>query len=124
MNAGTSRRSSRRWSRPASCVALMVAAASEVWTQRGALVRRPPQVAAAAPPLGVPRAPLGDGPWMLDTAEQHKIKVSIVASGLVNPWSLAWLPDGSMLITERPGPAAAAQERRARPDADQPACRW
>ncbi len=40
---------------------------------------------------------------MLDTAEQHKIKVSIVASGLVNPWSLAWLPSGDILITERPG---------------------
>ena len=63
-----------------------------MWTQRG-----------GGAPIGVPRAPLGDGPWVLDTAEQHKIKVSIVASGLVNPWSLAWLPDGSMLITERPG---------------------
>lgn len=71
-------------------VALMLTAASEVWTQRGA-------------PIGVPRAALGDGPWVLDTAEQHKIKVSIVAGGLTNPWSLAWLPNGDMLITERPG---------------------
>jgi glucose/arabinose dehydrogenase len=61
-----------------------------VWTQRGA-------------PIGVPRAALGDGPWVLDTAEQHKIKVSIVAGGLANPWSLAWLPNGDILITERPG---------------------
>ena len=71
-------------------VALMLTAVSEVWTQRGA-------------PIGVPRAALGDGPWVLDTAEQHKIKVSIVAGGLANPWSLAWLPNGDMLITERPG---------------------
>jgi glucose/arabinose dehydrogenase len=40
---------------------------------------------------------------VLDTAEQHKIKVSIVAGGLVNPWSMAWLPSGDVLITERPG---------------------
>jgi len=33
----------------------------------------------------------------------YAIKVSLVANGLVNPWSLAFFPDGSMLVTERPG---------------------
>ena len=89
-------------------VALMAAAASEVWTQRGAAGQAPAAGrGGAAAPLGVPRGPLGDGPWVLDTAEQHKIKVSIVASGLVNPWSLAWLPDGGLLITERAGGSTA-----------------
>jgi glucose/arabinose dehydrogenase len=40
---------------------------------------------------------------MLDTAEQHGVRVSVVARGLVNPWSLVFLPDGTMLVTERPG---------------------
>ena len=31
------------------------------------------------------------------------ISVQTVASGLVHPWSLAFLPDGRMLVTERPG---------------------
>jgi glucose/arabinose dehydrogenase len=51
----------------------------------------------------VARDPLGEGPWIVDTAEQHKLRVVSVARGLVNPWSLAFLPDGSMLVTERPG---------------------
>jgi aldose sugar dehydrogenase len=32
-----------------------------------------------------------------------KIAIETVASGLVHPWSLAFLPDGRMLVTERPG---------------------
>ena len=54
-------------------------------------------------PIGVPVPPLGDGPWVIDTAEQHKIRVSAVARGLEHPWAIAFLPGGGMLITERDG---------------------
>lgn len=60
-------------------------------------------LALAQPPIGVPVPPLGAGPWVFDTAEQHKIRVSVVADGLVHPWAIAFLPDGTMLVTERPG---------------------
>ncbi len=56
-----------------------------------------------APPIGVPHVALGAGPFVFNTAEQHKVKVVVVARGLVHPWSLAFLPDGNMLVTERPG---------------------
>jgi aldose sugar dehydrogenase len=55
------------------------------------------------PPIGVPVPPLGAGPWLFDTAEQHKIRVSVVTKGLSHPWAIAFLPDGGMLVTERPG---------------------
>lgn len=53
--------------------------------------------------IGVPVPPLGEGPWTLDTAEQHKIQVSVVARGLSHPWAIAFLPDENILVTERPG---------------------
>ncbi len=55
------------------------------------------------PSVGVPVPSLGAGPWVFDTAEQHKIRVSVVTKGLSHPWAIAFLPDGGMLVTERPG---------------------
>src|SRR5262245_34433602 len=47
---------------------------------------------------------LGNGPWTYNTSERNtKIRVSVVTKGLSHPWSIAWLPDGSLLITERQG---------------------
>lgn len=34
---------------------------------------------------------------------EHDLRVVTVADGLVNPWSMAFLPGGDMLVTERPG---------------------
>src|SRR5665647_2976576 len=31
------------------------------------------------------------------------LAVEIIAGGLIHPWSLAFLPDGRMLVSERPG---------------------
>jgi glucose/arabinose dehydrogenase len=47
--------------------------------------------------------PLGDGPFTFETYEQRRIRVSVVTKGLSHPWSLAFLPGGDMLITERVG---------------------
>jgi glucose/arabinose dehydrogenase len=56
------------------------------------------------PPQDGPRPPvaLGTGPWVYETAT-GKIDVKIFARQLDHPWALAFLPDGSILVTERPG---------------------
>jgi aldose sugar dehydrogenase len=56
----------------------------------------------APPPIIWPSPPLPDGPIVLDTGIQHQIRL-IVTKGLNQPWSMAFLPDGGILITERPG---------------------
>ena len=70
----------------AAFVVAVAVASAPVWAQRT--------------PIGVARQPLGDGPFLVDTAEQHKLRVVVVTKGLVKPWSMAFLPDGSMLVTE------------------------
>jgi len=87
--------------------------------------------AAGAPPAGAPPGgrrgggPPGGGPEIgLNTrpenapdqkpafAGQHRVPeqklnvafdVVTVTEGLVNPWGMTWLPDGRMLVTEKPG---------------------
>src|SRR6516165_433864 len=60
-----------------------------------------PQTQTARPGITVP--PLGDGPFVFDTGEQHKIRVVVLSKDLSHPWSMAFLPDGAILITERAG---------------------
>jgi aldose sugar dehydrogenase len=53
--------------------------------------------------FGPPRTPLGDGPWEYTTFEDNglDIKVSVVTRGLSRPWSMLWLPNGDMLVSEQ-----------------------
>jgi glucose/arabinose dehydrogenase len=54
-------------------------------------------------PTGLAHRPLPDHPVEFDTAEGQKIRVVVVTKALEYPWSAAFLPDGSMLVTERAG---------------------
>ena len=42
----------------------------------------------------------------------HDFRVEEVAKGLRTPWSMAWLPDGTLLVTERPGRLRVVQDGR------------
>ena len=54
-------------------------------------------------PTGIPVPPLPTGPIEYQTAEGQNIRVVIMARGLSHPWSMAFLPNGDLLVTERPG---------------------
>jgi glucose/arabinose dehydrogenase len=61
-------------------------------------------VAAGAQGRGgsIPVPALPDQPWEYQTANAN-IRVRVLTAGLENPWSLEFLPDASILITERNG---------------------
>jgi glucose/arabinose dehydrogenase len=51
--------------------------------------------------LGVAPIIVSDEPYKFDTAEQHGIRVSVIARGFAHPFGLAFLPNGDAVISER-----------------------
>src|SRR4249920_124551 len=99
-----------KWSARSAIGAGCVAAALAVWASWAPVIHAAQQRGRGA---GAPAAGGGGGrgrnspplpalPLTFETTE-YRIRVSLVAKDLMNPWSLAFLPDGAMLVTERPG---------------------
>ncbi len=47
----------------------------------------------------------------------HDYRVETVVEGLLQPWSMAWLPGGDMLVTEKPGRLRIVRDGRLLPEA-------
>jgi aldose sugar dehydrogenase len=73
------------------CVALALRSASEV-------------AGAQQPDVGIAPVELTQPEYVFDTAEQHRIRVVVVAKGLKHPFAVALLPTGDALVSERGGP--------------------
>ena len=58
----------------------------------------------------LPVMPIPDHPLTYRTAEGQDIRVVVVARGIEHPWSLAFLPDGVMLVTERTASCASIRD--------------
>ena len=50
-------------------------------------------------------------------ASHHNYRAVEVVDGLVQPWSMAWLPNGDMLVTEKPGRLRIVRNGRLLPEA-------
>jgi glucose/arabinose dehydrogenase len=84
---------------------LVAAAASALLAMTAAAQQKVAAMANGTPvaPTGLSGQPLGSGPFLYRTAEQQDVKVTVVARDLEYPYSIAFLPSGEMLFTERPG---------------------
>lgn len=60
----------------------------------GALAQQPPRI-------GIAPVTLDSEPYVFDTAEQHGIKVSLLAKDFGRPFAIEFLPGGDLLIVER-----------------------
>src|SRR5215213_3793841 len=57
----------------------------------------------APPPIIWETPALPDGSINFESAEERNLRMVVVTKGLQQPWSVAFLPDGAMLVTERCG---------------------
>ena len=57
----------------------------------------------APPPIIRETPALPVGSVNVESAEERYLRVVVVTKGLQQPWSVAFLPDGAMLVTERCG---------------------
>lgn len=72
--------------------------------QRGQTIAPHEQNSSVAPP-GIlwPTPPLSKRSVEFETAEERRLRLVVMTRTLEQPWSMAFLPDGGLLITERPG---------------------
>src|SRR6185312_3956697 len=79
------------------------------WTAVG-LSAAFPGLAQQPPNIGIAPVVLTESSYIFDTAEQHKIRVVVVTKGLKHPFSVALLPSGDALVSERGGPLRLVHE--------------
>ena len=77
------------------------------------MIRTASSLAAAALILAVSTPVVGQD---VHGSIHHDYRIVTVADGLEHPWSMAWLPGGDLLITERPGRLRIVRHGRLLPD--------
>ncbi len=74
-------------------ISMSLAAAAVVWWPSGARAQQSK--------MGFAPVALTQSAYVFDTAEQHKVRVVVVVTGLKHPFGLALLPNGDALVSER-----------------------
>lgn len=109
---------SRRLSRRLECLMKGIGSTVILLVSAGCTFVQPSStIPTAAPAISPPAAvPSPNRPTDIATTNQT-FQTTTVVEGLEHPWSMAWLPDGAMLITERPGRLRIVREGVLNPSA-------
>src|SRR5690606_22573724 len=67
-------------------------------------------------PQGLANKPLGEGPFTFPTGEDMDIRVVVVTKELSFPYALEFLPDGTLLVTERRGTLRVVRDGKLDPE--------
>ena len=102
----------------ASIFALTAASAALLTLLAQAQQPVPAEIRTGVTPKGItwPSPMIPDGPINLETGVERTLKI-VVTKGLNQPFGMAFLPDGSILITERPGRLRIVKNGVLQPDA-------
>ena len=84
-------------------IAAVSVAAAQRANSRQTIAPHELRASVAPPPVIWDTPELPDGPLQFESAEERNVRLVVMVRNLEQPWSVAFLPDGSMLITERPG---------------------
>ena len=108
----------RKGWRPIAVVVTTAVAGSASLAQQGHQTLAPHGIDYTdAPPAIVWSTPeLPRGRIDFESAEERKLRIEVVANHLQQPWSIAFLPDGAMLITERAGRLRVVRKDRLDPE--------
>src|SRR5690349_859620 len=75
------------------------------------------QQPAAPAPGQAAAAPAVDPSGQVIKSEKQTFKIHVIARNIETPWAIAFLPDGRLLITERPGRLRIVEKGKLLPDA-------
>src|SRR5215208_3928811 len=92
----------QRWAF-AIVVAWAVVTSARAGQQRQTLAPHELKNSDAPPPIVWSTPELPSHPINVESAEERRLRIAVVSKDLQQPWSMAFLPDGAMLITERAG---------------------